>query len=335
MEGVEPIGEAEASAAFSSLRTENALLLAVSGGPDSMALMGLMARWRRGLDRGPRLNVCCVDHRLRPESAGEALMVVDEAGKLDLPATSHPVTTPLPATGIQEAARAARYAILASVARDCGARTIVTAHHADDQAETVLARLLHGSGPAGLAGMRPWRAIERDLGVARPCLRWTKARLVATAQALGLPFATDPGNASPRTERGRLRAAMPRFEALGLTRERLVQLAERAARADEALAGAASDVQERHRLGHDRGFDRHVLDHPDDIVIRVLQTQLGGPTATRLERLERLIAELREARDAGMTLRRTAAGHIVELDRDGNLRLRPEGPRRRGRGSIA
>ncbi len=123
---------------------------------------------------------------------------------------------------------------------------------------------------------------------------------------------------------------MPQFAALGLTPDRLLLLASRAARADDALAAVARDAEADHKVGSHGAFDRFFLDRPDEIVIRVLQMQLGGPAATKLERLERLLGELRAARDAREPLRRTAAGHIVELGTDGVLRFRLEGQRRRG-----
>jgi tRNA(Ile)-lysidine synthase len=331
MAAVVPITSEEAAAAFGPLLRERSILLAVSGGPDSMALMGLVARWRDTTPGAPDVIVATVNHGLRPEAVDECRLVVAEAQRLCLQAVTLVCSTLLPGTGMPEAARAARYELLGHAALRHGAGAIVTAHHADDQAETVLSRLLHGSGPAGLAGMREVRELGQGSKLIRPCLGWPKARLIATAQAMGLPFVSDPSNVDPKFERARLRAGMARFEALGLTRARLVLLAARAARADDALAALAASAGDRHRCRSGRGFEPGLFGETDEVVIRVIQAALGGATLTRLERLERLVGDLRAAFAEGRALRRSAAGHVVELHGSGVLRLRREAERRRGR----
>src|SRR4051812_14711691 len=149
----DPISEAEAARLFGLLSREPALVLAVSGGPDSTALMYLAARWRDGLERPPRLTAVTIDHGLRTESASEALGARRLARKLK---AAHEIlrwTGKKPKAGIQEAARNARYQLLARAAQRAGAAYILTAHTQDDQAETVLFRLMRGSGVAGLRGM--------------------------------------------------------------------------------------------------------------------------------------------------------------------------------------
>lgn len=331
MAAAEPIANEEAAAAFGPMLPERSIMLAVSGGPDSMALMGLVARWRKGWPQGPEVIVATVNHGLRPEAVDECRLVVTEAERLCLEAITLAWAGPLSGRGTQEAARAARYALLEEAAGRHGAGAIVTAHHADDQVETVLSRLLRGSGPAGLAGMRHVRVLGQGARLIRPCLGWPKARLIATAQALGLPFVCDPSNADPKYERTRLRADMARFDGLGLTRARLALLAARAARADDALAAASASAEDRHRSGSGRGYGPGLFDETEEVLIRVIQAALGGATLTRLERLERLACELRAAFTEGRELRRSAAGHIVELDRTGVLRFRKEPARRRGR----
>jgi tRNA(Ile)-lysidine synthase len=290
-----------------------------------------VARWRKGRPQAPDVIVATVNHGLRPEAVDECRLVVTEAERLGLQAITLVCRDPLPGTGTQEAARAARYGLLQEAAGRHGAGAIVTAHHADDQLETVLSRLLRGSGPAGLASMRHVRDLGQGSRLIRPCLGWPKARLVATAQALGLPFVSDPSNADPKYERARLRADRARFEALGLTRARLALLSARAARADDALAVVAASAGDRHRCPSGSGFEPGLFGEAEEILIRVIQTALGGATLTRLERLERLVDELRSAFAEGRELRRSAAGHVVELDKRGALRFRKETVRRRGR----
>src|SRR4051794_29062019 len=155
-----PISVAQAKRLFADWKAAPAIVLAVSGGPDSIALMWLAARWRRALARGPRLIAVTVDHGLRSEAAREARDVKRVARSLDIPHRTLRWTGTKPKTGLPAAAREARYRLLAQAARKSGATHILTAHTRDDQAETLLMRMLHGSGIAGLAGMA--RETERE-----------------------------------------------------------------------------------------------------------------------------------------------------------------------------
>src|SRR6201988_2587918 len=148
-----PITEAEAARLFGALENVAALILAVSGGPDSTALLWLAARWRARRKHGPKLLAVTVDHGLRKESASEARAVARLARKLGVTHRSLRWAGKKPKTGIQEAAREARYRLLGAAAKKAGATHIVTAHPQDDQAETVLFRLMRGSGVSGLSGM--------------------------------------------------------------------------------------------------------------------------------------------------------------------------------------
>ena len=152
-ERVAPVSATEAKTLFADLRSAPALVLAVSGGPDSTALMVLAARWRTVLKHGPRLVAVTVDHALRTGSAREARTVKALARRLGILHRTMRWSGAKPETGLQEAARAARYRLLASAARAAGAAHILTAHTRDDQAETVLLRMAHGSGLTGLAAM--------------------------------------------------------------------------------------------------------------------------------------------------------------------------------------
>src|SRR4051794_40595803 len=160
---------AQAKSLFADWTSAPAIVLAVSGGPDSIALMWLAARWRRALKRGPRLIAVTVDHGLRPEAAREAREVRRLAKTLDLPHRTLRWRGVKPQTGVPAAARAARYRLLAEAARASGATHILTAHTRDDQAETLLMRMLRGSGISGLAAMA--RQSEREgVWLARPLL---------------------------------------------------------------------------------------------------------------------------------------------------------------------
>src|SRR5215469_13187116 len=149
----EAIRDGEASALFHGLENLPALILAVSGGPDSTALLVLAARWAKRLKRAPKLLAVTIDHGLRPEAAREAAAVKRLARRFGVAHRTLRWRGRKPKTGLQQAARVARYRLLAEVAAGAGYAHILTAHTLDDQAETVLFRLARGSGLMGLAGM--------------------------------------------------------------------------------------------------------------------------------------------------------------------------------------
>src|ERR1700688_1018803 len=229
-----PISAQEAKRLFADWRGVPAIVLAVSGAPDSIALMWLAARWRRALARGPDLIAVTVDHGLRPEAAREARDVKRMAQSLGLPHRTLRWTGAKPKTGLPAAARSARYHLLAQAARQSHATHILTAHTRDDQAETLLMRLLRGSGIAGLAAMT--RESERDGALlARPFLDVSKSQLVATLKKAKLDFADDPMNRETNFTRPRLRALMPVLATEGGDTRNLARLASRLARANAAV----------------------------------------------------------------------------------------------------
>jgi tRNA(Ile)-lysidine synthase len=145
---------------------------------------------------------------------------------------------------VPEAARLARYRLLAKAAKAAGAHHLLTAHTLDDQAETVLMRLTRGSGIGGLAAMARTSPLpaEAGLSLVRPLLGVPKARLIATLRKARIGYADDPSNRDPRFTRARLRASMPQLEREGLSAERLVLLARRLRRAESALDAAAREA---------------------------------------------------------------------------------------------
>src|SRR5882672_5494403 len=245
-----PISAQEAKRLFADWRGVPAIVLAVSGGPDSIALMWLAARWRRALARGPRLIAVTVDHGLRSEAAREARDVKRLAHALDLPHRTVRWTGAKPKTGLPAAARAARYRLLAQAARASGATHILTAHTRDDQAETVMMRLLRGSGIGGLAAMA--RESERDgVLLARPFLQVSKSQLVATLKKAKIGFADDPTNRDTNFTRPRLREIMPVLAVEGGDARNLARLASRLARANQAVE-VLVDGAERYLALRDR-----------------------------------------------------------------------------------
>lgn len=310
------------------------LLLAVSGGPDSLALMHLAVRWG-----GAPLHVATVDHGLRESAAAEAEGVAAAAENLGLPHAILPWLGPKPRTRIQERAREARYALLAAHAQHIGARHILTAHHADDQAETVLFRLGRGSGIAGLAGMRRETQLAPGLTLVRPLLEKTKAELIAVCVGAGQAFVDDPSNVSPIFARGRLRALAPAAQQLGLDTPALVRLAARMARAEEALEAEAQRCLGLLVVTSDAsGLAARLAPLADakrEILIRVLRHAIASvaPDAKtpRLDRLETLATAIAKALREQKRYRATLSGTRVTLERDTMLTIVREAARSRGR----
>ena len=206
------------------------ILLAVSGGPDSVAMMRIVVHWTRTLTGVvPRLSVASVDHGLRPESAGEAEAVSRWAAETGLASAVLRWAGEKPRSGVMAAARDARHRLLSAHADAIGADALMLAHHADDQAETVLMRLAAGSGLTGLAGMAPesrWGALR----VLRPFLACPGERLRAALLEDGHPFIADPSNDHPAYARVRLRQARAVLEREGLDQGRITRFADRVRR---------------------------------------------------------------------------------------------------------
>jgi tRNA(Ile)-lysidine synthase len=222
-----------------------------------------------------------------------------------------------PASGIQAAAREARYRLLFAFAGHCGAGAVAVAHTEDDQAETVLFRLVSGSGIGGLGAMRA-RSQRGGAALLRPLLGVEKSRLVATLERRGIAFARDPSNEDPRFTRVRLRRLLPLLQAEGLSSARLLRLAERAARADEALETLALASNACVALeGETTAFAvRAFFELPAELGIRMLRRAVddaGHEGPCELAKVESLYAMLAIAHCGKRPLRRTLAGALVSL----------------------
>lgn len=264
------------------------LLLAVSGGPDSMAMLDIVRRcWS-----GP-VAAATVDHGLRPESAAESVMV---AGYCATKGVSHAILHPSsPITGsLQSAARSARYSLLQRHADQCGADFIVTAHHADDQLETMLMRMARGGGVEGLAGVR-----ARNGRIVRPLLGCRKAELVAHCEHEAIKFVSDPSNANPDFDRVRMRSALERFDSIDpLMAVRTAEaLAEAASALDWVVAREAQSVI----LADSTGVELRTTDYPAGLLRRMVLCCLDlvqPGIAPRGQQIDRLIEALQRGEAA-------------------------------------
>lgn len=334
-----PVSVEDAKRLFADWKTAPALLIAVSGGPDSLALMWLLARWRRAMKRGPDLVAVTVNHGLRREAAREARDVQQLAETLGLPHRTMRWTGNKPAAGVPAAAREARYQLLAKAAKASGATHILTAHTRDDQAETVLMRMARGSGLAGLAAMA--REVQRNgVVLARPLLDMPKSRLVATLDKARIGFATDPTNTDPSFTRPRLRALMPALASEGFDSRNLARLATRLARANVALELMVDGAERYLGLAGEPvrgGVDAQAFAAmSEEIRVRLLLRMIDrvgheGPAELgKVETLAQALAEANRKDNRGIRLKQTLAGALVSLTHD-RLRIEPAPSRRSGK----
>ncbi|HET6839514.1 MAG TPA: tRNA lysidine(34) synthetase TilS [Bradyrhizobium sp.] len=347
-----PLSAMDAKRLFADWTAAPAIVLAVSGGPDSIALMWLVARWRRALVRGPRLFAVTVDHGLRTEAAREAREVKRLARTLGVPHRTLRWRGPKPRAGLPAAARVARYRLLIKAARAVGATHILTAHTRDDQAETLLMRMLRGSGITGLAAMA--RETKREgLLLARPFLNVSKSQLVATLEKAKVDFTDDPTNRDVNFTRPRLRALMPVLAAEGGDARNLARLASRLARANAAVE-VLVDGAERYlalktphpgcgtKTSNAKVFDvKTFMALPEEIRLRLLLRaidRVGHEGPAELGKVETLLSALDQAvmggekgAGRGPKLKQTLAGALIVLI-DGQIRVEPAPPRRRPAG---
>jgi tRNA(Ile)-lysidine synthase len=308
----DPIRPDELNGLFARFAALGPCALAVSGGSDSSALMVLFADWlrQRGRPTGS-CTVLTVDHGLRTSSADEARAVAASAAELGYRHATLQWEGPKPRSGIQAAARGARYRLMGGYMRAHGIGLLLTAHTRDDQAETVLMRLARGSGLDGLAAMVPLSLLGERGGswgwIGRPFLDVPKACLRATLEERGVRWMEDPSNIAPEFERARLRAARPHLDALGLTPEMLALSAARLARARRAIEGMVDDLCDAGAVHVDpRGLvliDRAPLrEVGEEVALRVLERAVaaagGSGERVPLAKLETVLAGVRAPRTA-------------------------------------
>jgi len=241
-----------------------------------------------------QIEAATVDHALRPQSADEASMVTNWCATHGIAhAVLHP---PEPITGnIQSSARAARYALLEGWRIDRGLNWVLTAHHADDQLETILMRLNRGSGVAGLAGVR-----ERSGPVLRPLLHWRKAELITFAKGARLPFVDDPSNSDPRYDRAVLRLRLA--ETGWLDPQAASRSAAALAEAEAALTWMTDDLADLHVVHTPDGIQLTATDFPREIQRRLVLHMLAlADPAAAAPRGDTLNGALERLQQGGQT----------------------------------
>ncbi|MQT12707.1 tRNA lysidine(34) synthetase TilS [Segnochrobactrum spirostomi] len=317
MTGPAPVADDRLEALFAPLRGMPRVVLAVSGGSDSTALLVLYARWAALAADVPPALVATVDHALRAGSAAEATAVGRLAARFGLDHRVLVWTGEKPIADLQAAARDARYERLVEAARVAGAAAIVTAHTRDDVAETFLIRLGRGSGLAGLAAMGTRRRLD-EIEHIRPFLALSREELRASLVAAGIGWVDDPSNEDPRFTRARVRRLMPGLAAEGLDAARLAATATRLARARAAIDWMVDRLARDALVVSPGGFfalDPAALQGaPEEVALRLFSRALtaagGGWYGPRLDKLEAAFAAV--TAPAAGDLRRTLAGAVVE-----------------------
>lgn len=269
--------------------TNERILLAVSGGPDSVALLLLAKNWA-----DDRIVAATVDHQLRPESADEAIFGADLCRTLDVP---HIILTPTEkiAGNIQSSARAVRYALLHDAAGAHGCSVIATAHHGDDQLETILMRLARGSGIDGLTAIR-----RRNGRIIRPLLPFSKSELEEICANAQVEPVRDPSNDNPEFDRVAMRQWLA-WSPHPFDTERVRQSAKALGDASEAIEWVADELAKTRIATNDEDIqcDASALPHElkRRLLLRCLNMMEPG-LVPRGEALERVIAELAVGKNA-------------------------------------
>ena len=304
-------------AAFGRLVPEGRIGLAVSGGPDSLALLILADAAVPG-----RIAVATVDHGLRPEAAQECVLV--EAACTTRGIACETLSVTVAPGNLQQEARRARYAALGEWAVRAGLSALATAHHADDQAETLLMRLNRGSGLGGLAGIRPKAMLpECAVPVIRPLLDMRRSELAGVVAEAGLAPVNDPSNVDQRFDRVRVRQALANADWLdpaGLARS-----AQILGDAEETLA-AMADAAWQQNAEVAEGAITVSVSQWREITLRLLERALANfgaaPARSEIANLiDRLAEDGAKANLAGVLVTR----------RGDRFECRPEPPRRPAR----
>ncbi|QPQ54939.1 tRNA lysidine(34) synthetase TilS [Allosphingosinicella flava] len=299
--------------------------VAVSGGPDSLALLLLAWATFDG-----RVSAATVDHGLRPESREEALFAGRICASIGCPHVVLKVAVAERGMGVQGEARRARYAALRAWAENTGISVLFTAHHADDQAETLLMRLQRGAGLAGLSGIRPVRFEGPSLKIARPLLEWRREELGKIVASTSILPVDDPSNRDARYDRvamRRLLADNPVLDPVRLTKSAAIL-----GQAEDALVWTAEHFwADRARLD-DGAWRVDVTDLPREIRRRLLLHAIADlharhavpPGARPIASVDGLLASLESGKTATFAgVKGSASGHL--------WRIAPA-PRRRIRG---
>jgi len=317
------------------------VLIAVSGGPDSMALLRGLHRLKESNEAPTasaagaqgRLIIGHFNHRLRPDADEDEAFVREQAAALNLPcetARGDPAALDM-REGLESAAREARYRFLQETAERQGARYIAVAHTADDQVETILHHIIRGTGLAGLSGMPRVRSLSPAVTLVRPLLGIRRSEVEDYLRQIGQPFRTDPTNLSTDLTRNRIRHELLPLLSGRFNREvvqAILRLGSLAGEAQEVLSGMASQLMSRAVTDFPDGevrVDCRLLDEQPRYVVREMFCQIWRqrrwPMQDMTQRHWDELAAL--AASARPPVPRTFPGGLLAARAAGELRLSP------------
>ncbi|MBO37793.1 MAG: tRNA lysidine(34) synthetase TilS [Rhodospirillaceae bacterium] len=324
------IGEVEFSALMEPLgpfEPNPEIAVGFSGGVDSTALLHLATRWTRR--RGGKIFALTVDHGLRAESLAEAKLVQRRVKALGVTGSILRWEDHKPVSGIQNAARQARYELLTRWCRRMGVLHLLLGHHQEDQAETLLHRLGRQTGADGLTGMTRLRETNY-VRLLRPCLGTPKARLRAVAESYNLEWVEDPSNQNLAYARVRLRKLLPSLEAEQISAAALAGTAHRLASVRKTLecqtAKVLAAATELSGFGYARIRLDALINVDAEIAYRVLDRLLGAIGGHLYPiRYQLLVNLLENIQESGLKVSRTLAGCIILLQNEHILIAREAG----------
>jgi len=263
--------------------------------------------------------VATVDHGLRDGSLAEAELVAAHCRDVELPHAILPISVE-GGSSLQHQARKARYRALGQWAQDRGLAAVATAHHRDDQAETLLLRLARGSGLSGLAGIRARRSLASGVDLIRPLLGWSKSDLVQIVAEAGWVAVDDPSNRDPRHDRTAVRRLLEREPSLDPAR--LSRSADALAEAEESLRYVLRQLARERIEADGAGLTVRADDLPRELRRRLLleATERLGASGPSGPELDRALDQLANGRSC------TLRGLLLDC-RDNIWRLGPEPPR--------
>lgn len=279
--------------------TQKNIAVAVSGGGDSVALAFLLSQWAAGT--GIKIHALTVDHGLRPESATEAKTVSKILKPLGVTHKILKWEGIKPKTKIQEAARDARYKLMAEYCLSKKIGYLCVAHHGQDQMETILFRMAKGTGLDGLSGIHPTTILDNGLTLLRPLLPVSHNELLETLKANDIPWIEDPSNKNDKYARVRIRNIIDVLEKEGLSPERISSLSTRITESIKLIDYLVENEYETISLYKDTkrieiNYNRFVT-LPNEGKTRILKAIIADLNPTkkypaRLEDIERLTQKM-------------------------------------------
>ena len=314
-----PVSSEEFAALMTPLcKQRSDVAVAVSGGADSMALLLLTAQWAKA--NNSNVTALSIDHGLRAESEAEVHQVAQWCKAHSI---KHHILSWRPenlTSAVQEQARNARYELLASWCKTHHVHYLLTAHHRDDQTETLFFRLARGSGLDGLACIQPSVPLQHEVALLRPLLAIAKSRLVATLESIRQPWIEDPSNQKLDYTRNYIRSLLQRTSHYDALSERAYALTQFFLRLRTALdAGTSERLQQCTQFSGEtctiesQKFMALEPEYGLRVLVKIVMRMGKNPRKPRTEKTQRFYDQLIRDMQGGKSLRRTFAHCLFKI----------------------